>query len=361
MDDDCPFEPTAEPGYFRCPLCGFGNKQPWTKPAHRNCPALTGKGQLFALPDLPCPARGRELRQVRCQLCGGEERLVPVFACTKHGECALARTQFGSRGEVRQCFTCGDRPPDAAPPPLALPRPTVRELIYHVCPLESNDLWRQNVRQLVRRGHVFNGRRVIAVATGPGLASLDAVRAEFGVGFAAEFLPLANDVQLREVASFPTLLEKIADPQPDRAVFFAHTKGNSTSDSVRGSIYWRNAAYHHLLDRVDECLDQLQTHAAVGIHKIVWPVGQRAPYPSRLNAGHWMLAGTFFWFRADLTFAHPNWRQVPRDRYGAEAWLSTLFPHQHAASMFQLWPELQYPTPNPYNPAIYPDPIPDED
>ncbi len=61
---------------------------------------------------LPCFHRGEVLREVPCQLCGGRDRLIPIFACDLYGECALARTKSGTHGEYRQCLTCADRTPD---------------------------------------------------------------------------------------------------------------------------------------------------------------------------------------------------------------------------------------------------------
>lgn len=249
--------------------------------------------------------------------------------------------------------------PAAADPPRHRPRPTVRNCLYAVCPLPSNDVWRQNVRQLLRRVEAFNGRRVAAIACGPGLAPPDEVRRAFdGAGFS--FLELPNDIILREVVSFLPLLLSVASCDPQQATFYAHTKGNSTADNRQGAMYWRNAAYHHLLDRWDECMSRLQDYACCGIHKMVWPADAPSPYPSRLRHGQWMFAGTFFWFRNDAVFSHPAWRSVPMDRYGAEAYLAGLFDEHQAHSMYQCWPELQYPVPNPYNPDLYPDPIPDD-
>ena len=63
---------------------------------------------------LPCTHRGAVVRSVECELCGGNKRVVPIYACNLHGECALSRTKSGNRGEVRQCLTCPSReaPPD---------------------------------------------------------------------------------------------------------------------------------------------------------------------------------------------------------------------------------------------------------
>ena len=236
-------------------------------------------------------------------------------------------------------------------------RPSVLNCIYHVCPLKSNDLWRRNVQQLLTRADVFTGKRVAAIAVGEGCHPPAVVKDAFA-GSDFQFLELPTVPDLREVVSFLPLLLTVNSYDLAHATFYAHTKGNSTDESVQGSIYWRNAAYHHLLDRADDCMQELETHAAVGIHKMVWPSGQ-APYPTGLQHGRWMLAGTFFWFRNCRVFTHPKWRQIPMDRYGAESWLGGLFEPHEGASVYQLWPESEYPTPNPYDPDLYPDPIDD--
>lgn len=233
----------------------------------------------------------------------------------------------------------------------------ILNLLYHVYPSKKNDVWRANVRQVVRRIKVFSGRKVVAVATAPDLHGIDVVRSEFGEQ-GIEYLEIPNDTQLREVATFLPLLELVASDDPEEASFYAHTKGNATADNALGAEMWRNQAYHSLLDGVNACRDLLQTHAAVGTHKMVWPDGM-SPYPSGLNHGNWMLAGTFFWFRHRDVFTHPAWRDIPRDRYGAEAWLSGLFAPERAATMFQPWPVNEYPTPSPYDPALYLWPIRD--
>ena len=225
----------------------------------------------------------------------------------------------------------------------------LRNLIYHVCPLTSNELWRVNCAQLRRRLEVFNGRRIIAIALGPGLHPPAIAEQELPD---CEYLHLANDRQLREVATFLPLLDAIASPAADQVSFYAHTKGNSTACSVEGATLWRNAMYHHLLDRWEECQAELAAGApAVGTTRVSWGRG-RPPYPSGLRHGTWCFAGTFWWFRHDRVFTHPRWRDVPKDRYGAEAWLAGLFDAADCPSVFQPWPDSP-PAANPYEPRHY--------
>jgi hypothetical protein len=242
------------------------------------------------------------------------------------------------------------------------PQPTTiatRNLLYHVCPLAENDVWLANVRQVRRRLDLFNGRRIVAVATGEGMLSPEDVRAAFG-DRDIEYLEIPNDRRLREVASFRALLDCVAEVDAKQATFYAHTKGNSTRENRTGAMYWRNAMYHHLLDGWPECIGHLESGmAAVGTHKMIWGTGRRSPYPTKLQHGEWMFAGTFFWFRNDVVFGR-EWQNVPNDRYGAEAWLSGILSPGEARSVFQPWPETKYPTPSPYKPELYVEPIADE-
>lgn len=229
-----------------------------------------------------------------------------------------------------------------------------RDLIYHVCPLRGNDIWRLNIEQLLARIDVFNGRRVIAIATcddeklHPAEEAMRMFR-----GHSVQFIKVTNDRNLRETASFRPLLDAVETLNANVVCFYAHTKGNSTADSVEGATYWRNVMYHKLLDEWEHRMADLEEgHAAVGTHLLSWPVGHRSPYPSRLMHGQWMFAGTFFWFRSRRVFSHEKWPIVPRDRYGTEAYLSGLFEKNQVKCCWQPWPPGTM-HPNPYDPELY--------
>lgn len=255
-------------------------------------------------------------------------------------------------------ITTADRPAAAAgpaPPDHARNTPTKRNLIFHVYADRESDIWR---RHLVKLGHqskqFFNRRKLFAIATGPATESPATV-----TRFIDRIIPppyetyhTQNCPQLREVASLRLLLELIADPSPDQATFYAHTKGNTTADGTSGATRWAAAMYRHLL--TPQALKKLADFAAVGTHKITWPAGM-SPYPSGLTRGNWMSAGTFFWFRHDAIFTNPAWRDIAHDRYGAEAWLSTLLPADSCFTAWQPWQSTAWPTPNPYDPDLYPD------
>jgi hypothetical protein len=235
----------------------------------------------------------------------------------------------------------------------------VRNCIDHVYASAKNDHWRINVKQLLKRQHVFNGKCVVAVSQDRHTAPIgDVWRAFAGSRF--EVMVLPNDYELREAVTFLPLLLQVADPNPIEATFYAHTKGNSTQDGVEGSICWRNAMYMNLLDRWGECIDALgkDEYDMVGTHKMVWGDCSQTLYPSGLRVGQWHFAGTYFWFRNDVIFGpRSQWRKVPMDRYGVEAWPSVVCPDwTRGLSMFQLWGEGvgEFWGKNPYDPAIYP-------
>ena len=231
---------------------------------------------------------------------------------------------------------------------------TKRNLIYHICPLTENDGWLHNLKQLLARWEVFNGRRVIAINTGEGLAPVSEVL-EVRSGRDFDFFTVENDRVLREVVSFRRLLEQVCSLNSDEATFYAHTKGNSTAADMRGEIRWRNAMYRHLLDvSFSKSMKLLRDHVFVGCHKMVWG-DRKPPYPSGLDHGRWFLAGTFFWFRNDMVFGNPKWQDIPADRYGAEAWPAGIVDEHAAVSVYQKYPEHQTYTriDNPYNPSLY--------
>jgi len=230
-----------------------------------------------------------------------------------------------------------------------------RDLIYHVCPLKANDIWRDNIKQLMARLPIFNGRRVIAIATGDDekLCPAEDVMSLFRGADCVQFIKVTNDRNLRETASFRPLLDVVETENQNVVCFYAHTKGNSTVDSVEGATYWRNVMYHKLLDGWQDRMKELaEGAAAVGTHLISWEKGVRSPYPSRLMHGQWMFAGTFFWFRSFRVFTHEKWRIVPRDRYGTEAYLSGLFEKHEVKCCWQPWPPGTM-HPDPYDPQLY--------
>ncbi len=211
---------------------------------------------------------------------------------------------------------------------------STRNLIYHITPFASNDIWLRNVRQLLKRINLFNGRKVIAVATGDGLVSAEQVREAFG-NVAVEIITRPNSAQLRENATFLVLLESVADPDPQTATFYAHAKGVGKDvcclGPPRGSRYWRNAMYHELLDDWSRINELLIDSAIVGTHRRQHNEKHQI-YPDGQSTSPWHFAGTFFWFRNQDVFSTEKWRDVWQPTgWGAEAWPGRMFDFEQSA------------------------------
>jgi hypothetical protein len=228
-----------------------------------------------------------------------------------------------------------------------------RHSITHVYAAKSNEHWRRNVERLVAAAGLFNGERIAAIACDASTHSLDvssAMLREYGW----RCYELPNDAELRETVSFlPLLCWVRAACGPSDAIFYSHTKGNTTADGEAGATLWRNAMYHHLLSDWSVVERSLERHLFAGCCGLRWPRSIGSPYPSRLDVGDWMLAGTFWWFRSEV-LRHERWRQVPIDRYGVEAWPSVVASRDQAESLYQPWPIDSYPSPSPYDVMTYP-------
>jgi hypothetical protein len=210
-------------------------------------------------------------------------------------------------------------------------------LIYHVYPNSSNDAWLRNVRQLRRRMGIFNGRKIVAIATGPGLEDPDHVKDAIAWP-GVEYVPVANDPEIGHTASFPGLLAAVRSKDSAEATFYAHTKGAANGRYDAKAIeYWRNAMYAGLLDDPQQVANSLRRFTAVGSFKKVHPQG--GTFPSNFTWGRWHFSGTFFWFRNDRVFSDPRWTFIPYDYYGVEAWLGGFLAPQEACSLLQPRPE----------------------
>lgn len=345
---------------WTCPRCGLTIKVR-RLPVHCACGYV---GAHSGNKDLQVDIWQRQARLRVCEQC---DQFMPGrnYRCKalSLGCRNTFRTELNSRAGVcpQKKWPIIDRPLDRPLVQQFYKRQSITRtnMLYHVCPIASNNVWRLNIQQMRRRLHVFTGSKIVAVARDDGLLPLDEVRREFNDD-SIQYVTVPNDRELREVASFLPLLEMVESTNPVEATFYAHTKGNSTKDDALGAEMWRNAMYHHLLDHANVCLDLLMTHPCVGTHKMVWPPDGKSPFPSGIhNAKKWMYAGTFFWFRNRDVFNQSDWRNVPRDRYGAEAWLGNLFETDSAATVFQPWPAAEYPIASPYDPKLYKWPIRD--
>jgi hypothetical protein len=228
--------------------------------------------------------------------------------------------------------------------PNAAEAVTRLNLVYHVTPIaHPENVWQWNVGELLKRIDLFNGRRIITVAT-PTRADARAMDppeavTEAFAGHDVEFRFAANDPLLREAPHFLPALREIASTNSTEALFYAHTKGVSHRDqfAVRA---WTAAMYHHNLDRIDEvkrllprwpCIGIAKRHGnfeylRLGLHRKEWTYRHR-PWHG------WHFSGTFWWVRHDRLFSRPDWDQIDMHAYAVEAYLANFFKSEEAASL----------------------------
>ena len=217
-------------------------------------------------------------------------------------------------------------------------------LVYHVTPImHPENVWQWNVGELLRRIDIFNGRRIITVAT-PTAAdarALDRPEAviEAFAGHDVEFRFAPNDPLLREAPHFLPALHAIASTDPAEAVFYAHAKGVSHRDQLAVRA-WTAAMYHHNLDRIDEVRQLLPRWPCVGIAKrhgdfeYLCMGLHRKEWTHRKRVWHgWHFSGTFWWVRHDRLFSRPDWDQIDMHAYVVEAYLANFFRSEEAVSL----------------------------
>ncbi len=283
-----------------------------------------------ALPPLwpsgACRHLGGETRRERCPSCRGRVE-VKVLSCAIYGEC----TTHKKVGAMACCHGC----PSYAPPGARI---TTRHLVYYVAPATGNGSWQSNVAQLRPRLPLFNGRRVVAVATGGRipqtrddgtrrLVPLDPpgdVRAAFGGE--VDILEIPHSRSLRESAAQTPLLEKVQSLSPAEAVFRAHAKGVTHPVNPGVSIMrWAELLYEINLDYWPLVQRQLERFGCTGAFK---KVGSYFATPSAFH-----YSGSFYWLRSKDLFAR-NWQGCEQNWYGVEPYPGQVFQSREAGSLF---------------------------
>lgn len=250
------------------------------------------------------------------------------------------------------------------PPKPPFPPILTRNLIYHVYPRADNPACLANLLQIRKRLHLFNGKKIFALARHQGEIPPATIRQLLGPS--CTFLEFPNDPRLRDTATFLPLLRTVRSTDPTEATFYAHTKGSSPhiflcERLALATQYWRNAMYHNLLDLAAQVRQTLLAHPCVG----TWlfdhtrtPRGAMTS-PTGWTHGTWHYPGTFFWFRNDCFFANPDWAAVGDDPWANEMHLGGIFHAHHAHALLWRGPPDRPTTPNLYDPATYPHGIPD--
>lgn len=197
----------------------------------------------------------------------------------------------------RRAGCCEPDPLVDSPEPIG----SVRNLLYYICPISNNGVWQSNVRQLLRHIDLFNGKRIIAIATGGlhrprmrmiGLDAPEAVQEAFA-GHDCEFLTFRNDRVWGESVAWPTLWSKVLPGEPQEVTFYAHAKG--VSRPQHQTVHrWAMMMYEVLLSDWPTVQESLTRYSVVCAFK-------KLGYGFDGVPSTWHPTGTFAWVRnADL-------------------------------------------------------------
>lgn len=206
--------------------------------------------------------------------------------------------------------------------------PVRRNLLMHIWPSKGWGAWQWNCDQILRRATLFNGRRIVAIATSADADPPEAVQ-EYLRDLDAEFIIVENDREYREVVTFLPLLGRVASEDRNDVTFYCHSKGcrhRATPDEPRTTVFrWTEAMYEVCLDDWPAVAEALQASAMAGAF--------RRHGMFALPGNHrWHYSGTFFWFRNQDVFTR-GWNRVDQRRYGAEAWPGRMFKAEETSCL----------------------------
>ncbi len=213
-----------------------------------------------------------------------------------------------------------------------------RSLLYFICPIGGNGVWQWNVEQLKKRIHLFNGRKIVAVAQNGapihrprmrssfmGLDAINTVRAALPGD--CEIFEVTNNPDIGEVVAWRRLWEKVLPGcEPEDAVFYGHAKGVKRGFEHPTAMKWASALYETNLDHWPLVERGLSMYPIVGSFKKLGNC-----FPNTLSTFHY--SGTFFWARAK-DFAARDWVAVPQMWAGTEAITGVMFNPAEAGCIF---------------------------
>lgn len=272
----------------------------------------------------PCRYLGQDTGEsADCPSCIGKVSL-KILECQVHGTCTVLKPVPGSAC----CRTCHDHEP---PGPAGTPagpyvRPVKRNLLYHIAPLKDNGVWQWNVKELLKRIHQFDGRRVVSLVTGPNMDPPELVQ-EFFKGTVRDWVITPNNPSLGEMVNFRTLWQRVQTLDPWEITFYGHAKGVSHSWEEGTPIReWTRVLYEVCLDHPHLVERDLLDHPFTGAFK---KVGQG--FEDSTSNFHY--SGTFYWARNRDVFSR-NWKACEQTRFGSETWPSMISSPGEAACLF---------------------------
>lgn len=243
-----------------------------------------------------------------------------VRVCEIHGQCTIATPRVDVQGCCASCPDYdADTPEEAEMPPI-----TTRNLIFHLYPVPGR--WQAHVLALHRSAGLFNGKRTVAIISGPGLDDPQEVERALGSNF--HTLILENDPRLHEVASFLPLFESVESYDPNEATLRAHSKGVTRRAKSTASL-WTRVLYETCIDYWPLVEKTLARFPIAGSFKKLGRGWQRHE-----SLSEWHYSGSWFWFRNKELFGRRDWKRIDQFWAGIEPYPSLHFPAKQAGCIF---------------------------
>lgn len=220
----------------------------------------------------------------------------------------------------------------------------IAHMIYHLAPFNHSDAWLCNLQRLFSFLDVFNGVRMVAIATGDDMVAPEAIE-ELLRRRRCDRFRVENDHDLRETTSFFRLLKSVQSrvSGTQELLWYGHSKGVSFDTKWQYTkrmaapeipVRWRNGLYIYTLAEPEIHWDAIRRGAyCSGPYRCT---GRRrrttgylgGKFPSGLTTSNpWHYAGTFWWVDCEKLFGHEMWGYSAclQDGWAVEGFLPSLF------------------------------------
>ncbi len=207
----------------------------------------------------------------------------------------------------------------------------MNHLLYNVYPIASNRIWEDNLTELFKYIHIFNGQVRFAIKIDEKTIKQSA-NTWFNYFYShhrtnkLDIWFSSNNAQLGETNHFRENLTELI--KYDGNLFYAHTKGvrhdKEPSKFQKNIELWRNTMYKECLSNPKEIDKILSTYACAGAYKTtgIW---------SHLPA--WIYNGNFWWVNLEK-LRQKDWITIKQDRYGVEGYLGNIFKYDEAYCLY---------------------------
>jgi hypothetical protein len=193
----------------------------------------------------------------------------------------------------------------------------IRHLTFHLWPTTKHDAWQWNLIELSKRWPLFNGKKIIAIATDAKTISSDVVLRfceEIGIQWDHVIIQ-QNNSSIREVATWIPMLTHLAPESagPNEVVFACHGKGVRHEAREEHIKAWAEVMYQSCLDYWPLVEQQLRSRLATGSFR------KFGGFNTKCRNFHF--SGTFFWWRL-AEMGKRDWKKVEQKYWGTENWIS---------------------------------------